>query len=135
MQVVFDMPHVFGRSSPLTANAHALRSMLNCLIELDIIYLLDHAAPTLYQSGVIYGRTRVWDTIPAILKRGYGDCKSLTAWKVAEYRKRGVLAGAVFRGKKNSSGGLDFHILVQTENGYEDPSKVLGMGRNENGPY
>jgi len=135
LQVVFDMPHVFGRGSPPTANAHALRSMLNCLIELDNIYLLDHAAPTLYQSGVIYGRTRVWDTIPAIMKRGYGDCKSLTAWLVAEYRKQGIPAGAVFRWSRNSSGGLDFHILVQTEKGYEDPSKVLGMGRNENSQY
>jgi hypothetical protein len=69
------------------------------------------------------------------MKRGYGDCKSLTAWRVAEYRKKGIVAGAVFRWANNSSGGLDFHILVQTEKGYEDPSKVLGMGRDENAQY
>jgi hypothetical protein len=28
--------------------------------------------------------------------------------------------------------GQQYHILVQTVGGWEDPSRALGMGRNEN---
>lgn len=142
MQITFSLPHVFYPGSSRDEDASALRALLECLIRLNQAYLRVHAVPGLYQSGVVYGRTEVWDTIPALYERGYGDCKSLTAALVAEYRKKGIIAQPVFRWvQRPNGGGSDYHILVQREacaecpTGFEDPSKVLGMGKNENAHF
>lgn len=144
MRFEFELPHVFDVSgSTPVANARALRVLLDCLIELNCAYLRDHSPPPLYRAGVRYGRTRVWDAIPALYARTYGDCKSLSAALVAERRKAGQEAEAVFRFRSNPGGGTDYHILVMTPHPsgdpklaqFEDPSRVLGMGANENARY
>lgn len=133
MQITFDLPHVFQQDSPPVENAEALRASLDYLIALNRAYLRTHPdTPTLYRSGVRYGRTQVWDSIPALYMRRYGDCKSLACALIAERRAQGLKASPVFRFIPKANGGPDFHILVQTPNGFEDPSKVLGMGQNEN---
>lgn len=135
MQFELDCPHVFYPGSSQVQNAYALRALLDCLISLNQAYLRDNACKPLYRSGVVYGRTTVWDTIPALYARGYGDCKSLSAALIAQLRTQGHAADPVFRWKKNSNGSTDYHILVKTplvSNGFEDPSKKLGMGRDEN---
>ncbi len=137
MDITFNIPHAFYSGSSPETNAYALRALLDCLIRLNLAYLRSHAAPALYQSGVRYGRTDIWDTLPALYERRYGDCKSLTAAYIAEKRMQGINAQPVFRFdyRADGSGELDFHILVQNPDGtFEDPSKVLGMGANENGP-
>jgi hypothetical protein len=126
-----DLPHVFNRAATRDENAKALRILLDCLIALNTAYLEDHNAAPLYESGVRYRRTNTWSTLPALYERGYGDCKSLTAALVAERRKMGVPANPVFRWIPNSTGGISYHILVQTPSGFEDPSRALGMGSNE----
>lgn len=128
----FEMPNAFVPGSDPTTNADALKALLECLIEINAAYIRSHPAPALYQSGVRYGRTIEWEPIPALYARGYGDCKSLTAAMVAQYRDQGIKARPVFRFRKRPDGRTDYHILVQTENGFEDPSKVLGMGQDEN---
>ena len=120
-------------------NSLALRALLDCLIDLNMNYLRfsgKRVIPTLYKSGVYYERTQIWDTIPGLYKLGYGDCKSLTAALIAQYRSQGKECEPVFRFARrgDGTGALDFHILVQTEKGFEDPSKVLGMGKNEVAP-
>ncbi len=135
MEISFNMPHVFFPGAPTVENAAALRILLDCLINLDRAYLRTHAAPSLYQSGVRYGRTRLWEPIPALYARRYGDCKSLSAALIAEYREAGEEAVPVFRWIRNANGGTDFHILVQSARGFEDPSKRLGMGTNENAHF
>jgi hypothetical protein len=135
MQITFDMPHVFSSRSNSEENAYALRALLDCLIALNMAFLRTHRVLPLYQSGVRYDRTTVWDTIPALYARRYGDCKSLSAALIAEYRTHGMKASPVFRfnPRNDGSGALDFHILVQLGDGsFEDPSKRLGMGQNEN---
>lgn len=132
MQITFDLPHVFFPGSSSEENAYALRALLDCLITLNRAYLRNHAVPALYRSGVVYGRTKVWDTIPALYQRGYGDCKSLSAALIAEYREQGIECQPVFRWVQRANGVKDFHILVQRGNVFEDPSKQLGMGKNEN---
>lgn len=136
MQITLSLPHVFFAGSPPDENAYALRVLLDCLIRLNLGYLRSHPAPALYQSGVRYGRTQTWDCIPELYQKGYGDCKSLTAALIAECTLQGRAAVPVFRFRQrpDGSGNLDFHILVQTEQGFEDPSKVLGMGADENAP-
>lgn len=132
MQITFNLPHVFFPGSPRDEDADALKALLDCLIALNIAFLEKNRVPTLYQSPVFYRRTEIWDTIPALYNRGYGDCKSLTAALVAEYRMKGIACRPVFRWYDGPDGSKNYHILVQTRDGFEDPSKVKGMGRNEN---
>lgn len=129
MVIRFDLPHVFRPGANPKENAYALRALMQHLIEQNKVFLQFHPkTPRLYQSGVVYGRTVNWDTIPALYAKGYGDCKSLTAALVAERLMRGIAAKPVFRFAQNETGGEDYHILVQTGTGFEDPSKKLGMG-------
>lgn len=135
MDITFNIPHAFYPGSSPETNADALRALLDGLILLNLAFLRSHTVPALYQSGVRYGRTDIWDTIPALYEKGYGDCKSLSAALIAERRAQGIWAAPVFRFnyREDGSGELDFHILVQNADGmFEDPSKVLGMGRHEN---
>lgn len=138
-QVTFTLPDVFDPTSSAEENAYALRALLDCLTALNSVFLKTHTVPDLYRSRVRYQRTQVWDTIPALYGRGYGDCKSLTAARVAQYRKQGIDCKPVFRWirRPDGSNATDFHILVQRQaaNGaivFEDPSKNRGMGKNEN---
>jgi hypothetical protein len=131
MLISLDLPHVFYPGSNPKENALALRIMLDALIALNTEFLREHRVPQLYASGVRYGRTTVWDTIPALYNRTYGDCKSLTAALVAERRFAGLPADPVFRWIRNPDNSTDYHILVAVGGGrFEDPSKVLGMNRH-----
>jgi len=133
LQITFSLPHVFHPRSSQTEDDRVLRILLETLISLNLEFLAHHSVPALYQSGVVYGRTRVWEPIPALYQRRYGDCKSLSAALIAEYRRAGKEAYPVFRWERShrNPGDTNYHILVQTAEGFEDPSKVLGMGRNE----
>lgn len=141
MEIRFDLSHVFDRQDSDVENAYVLQSLLNCLTNVNMAFLKFARAsvPRLYESGVRYGRTKVWYPIPSLYRMGYGDCKSLACALVAEYRvKKKIRARSVFRFVRNNRGGNDFHILVETPdcNGYdkkqfEDPSRKLGMGKNE----
>ena len=133
---IIDLPQAFYPGSSPVVNSYALKRLLEILTEANVEYLAKCPAVGLYNSGVFYDRTTEWDSIPALYRRGYGDCKSLTCALVAEYRKQGKNASATFRHVVNSKGSYDFHILVMlsTPDGvfFEDPSKDLGMGNNEN---
>lgn len=139
MQIAYSLPHVFNPHASQAENARVLRILLDALILINLAYLDSHAAKELYHSGVVYGRTALWEPIPALYQRGYGDCKSLSAALIAEYRRKGIDCSPVFRWTKSRNpyrpGETDYHILVQTAKGFEDPSKVLGMGRDENRHY
>lgn len=135
MQITFNLPHVFNPSASPVDNAYALRALLDCLINLNLAHLRFHAAPGLYQSGVVYDRTNWWEPIPALYQRGFGDCKSLATALIAQYRRARISCDPVFRWISNADGSTDFHILVQTYSGFEDPSKVLGMGADENARF
>ena len=153
MQIPFNLPHVFTPSSSKVDNAHALRALLDCLVTLNLVYLRRHAVAGLYQSGVVYGRTYVWEPTAGLYmpnkhkKSGSifyypigetggkkrADCKSLAPCLIAEIIASGGQARPVFRfiEREDDSGLLDFHILVQTPTGWRDPSRDLGMGANE----
>lgn len=133
MDITFNIPHAFYPGSSHDENADALRILLDGLIRLNLAYLRHHSVPALYRSGVVYGRTEIWDTLPALYARRFGDCKSLSAALIAEYRMAGRKdVFPCFRFIERPGGGLDYHILVQVGNAFEDPSRILGMGSNEN---
>lgn len=150
MEIVFNLPHAFETGSSKVANAYTLRALLDCMVRINVQYLREHPdTPPLYKSGVRYGRTTIWEPIPALylpnkqrwfgkfwapsgISGGYqrGDCKSLAAARIAELVMSGRKARPEFRfhNRPDGSGYLDFHILLFTDNGYEeDPSRVLGM--------
>lgn len=88
----------------------------------------------LYQSGVRYQRERPrrpglpepqeWLDALSVYRKRHGDCEDLTAWRVAELRKRGIAASPLIELR---NGGY-YHALVQLPDGTkEDPSKRLGM--------
>ena len=138
--IPFDMCHWFEPDTSPVENAYALRALLDCLIAVNESYLKYYPKTLpLYKSGVYYERVDEWLPIPALYQLGYGDCKSLACALVAEYRAAGIPCDATFRWiiRQDSSEVVrDFHILVEVSPGmkYEDPSKVLGMGKNEVSP-
>lgn len=132
MQITLNLPHVFNPNASSEENAYVLSALLECLIAINVAYRQVHSeTPTLYKSGVRYGRTTLWEPIPALYARGYGDCKSLACALIAEYRLAGIPARPSFRWARNPLNGTDYHIVVQNVRGFEDPSKVLGMGSED----
>lgn len=129
--VVFGIDGAFHPRASKEENATALRALLDCLVDLNLIYLdAFPLTPSLYQAGVVYQLmpTRAaWDTIPTLYRRGFGDCKSLAAVRIAEVRRYGQTAIPVFRHIADGYGTM-FHILILHGNGcWECPSKILGM--------
>jgi hypothetical protein len=140
MNICFVIPHVFSNRSSRTEDAETLRILLESLIAVNRVFLRHHAVKSLYHSGVVYERTQEWESIPALYTRGYGDCKSLSAARIAELRESGTTAVPVFRFMLRPNGFKDFHILVKTTDKnkkevWEDPSKYLGMGKDENAHF
>jgi hypothetical protein len=127
MIIEFGLSHAFSPDSDPVDNAQVLRLLLESLVAIDRAYLRRHSAPALYKSGVTYGRTRIWESIPDALLRGRADCKTLSAWKIAEDRNKGISVEPAFRWITNSQGQRDYHILLEYKDHWEDPSKILGM--------
>jgi hypothetical protein len=147
VDITFALPHLFAPGVSPRENAEGLRVLLDTLIRLNVWFLRHHSCRPLYASGVVYARTDVWEPIPALYSQGYhgtdqmgsrfpamwgvfGDCKSLSAALIAQYRNEGKEASPEFRYTDNSHGRI-FHILVRTAKGFEDPSVKLGMNRHE----
>lgn len=157
MDIVFNIQQAFYPGASGVDNALALKELLDCMVKLNLAYLRYHSAPPLYASGVVYGRTTIWEPIAALYlpnkhaRRDFGkvtfwdpignyggkkrgDCKSLSAARIAELIRQGKKAKPVFRFKLRDidrPGVADFHILVMTEDGFEDPSAKLGMNQDE----
>lgn len=135
--VTFTLPHVFNAASSAADNGEALRALLYCLTAINEDYLIRRPfTEPLYRSGVYYRRTEVWDTIPALYARGFGDCKSLSCALVAERRvlarRRAIPVFRWVQGLAENPYKVFYHILVLGDRGWEDPSKVCGMTDNEN---
>lgn len=132
--VVFSIDKAFKPHASNQTNATALEYLLAALTALDTIWLKRHRHIPLYQTPIYYERTLVWDTIPALYKRGYGDCKSLSACIVAECRMNRIWARPVFRHKARVHSTM-YHILVMFKDGsWADPSKALGMMSYQENP-
>jgi hypothetical protein len=136
--VTFGIDDAFHLHSSKTENAIVLRALLDCLIELNLICLDAYPTlPKLYESGVFYRlmpSKEPWDTIPTMFHRGFSDCKSLVAARIAELRREGNSAIPVFRNIQDGWGTM-FHILILHSNGqWECPSRLLGMNAGQEAP-
>lgn len=137
--VTFLLPRVFSRGSKLLGNSRAAEALLECLTEIDFLYLAYRGGRIipLYSHPLRYKRTVVWDTTPALYARNYGDCKSLACTRVAEYRFAKRESRPFFRfvpPELNPEKEFMYHIVVGHDGiqvTFEDPSKIKGMGQDE----
>ncbi len=117
-----------------------LKILLWSLVQLNREYLrVNPNTPKLYSSGVRFIRERegeeIWPDIGACIRMGGGDCEDLACWRVAELLEAGIPARPAWRSRKvrMPSGSIArlYHILVWTPQGFEDPSRKLGMGSKD----
>ncbi len=100
------------------------------LVAVDCRFLRKRPFPWLYQSGVRYrregrGGVERWLTIPELLKKRFGDCEDLAAWRTAELIVR---KGVPARIRVIRTGRKTMHAVVELPDGsIEDPSRRLGM--------
>lgn len=70
--------------------------------------------------------------IPALYRRGKGDCNELVPVRVAELWRAGISASPYMTCAPKSGGGKSYHALVlYPDNSTEDVSLVLGMGNKD----
>jgi len=143
---------IFTEAYPQAASERALDRWLEALAQQDEDYLRAHPdTPRLRASGVRYyhsgrgsrsGVVDEWMDIPEALHEGVTDCKSLSAWRVAELRVTGEDLGARcgkrFAVVDDPDVGelMLYHVIVQRSDGRtEDPSAELGMNAEEPDGY
>lgn len=140
-----------GRST--AERGHMVRSLLETWFEAmtrsNAAWMaLNPRSPLLYRSGVRYRRdpakgplgiTELWLDAPAILRREYDDCEGLASFLAAELRVRSPNSIGMQRRpmacvklKTTRYPGLLHAIVFDPQtNTIFDPSKALGMGKND----
>jgi hypothetical protein len=131
------LARIFDKDWSRSGSERVLDILLEALVKIDELYLrLTPNTPSIYKSGVRYyhyADREEWLAIPECLHERIADCKSLSAWLVAEYRVSGIDPGAKCVKKYNTIETdfgplLLYHIQVQRSDGsLEDPSVQLGM--------
>lgn len=126
---------LFHNESDRKRSEAILSILLAALVETNIDYLKRNPnTPALYRSGVRYERepgTEIWKAIPKLYSDQRGDCEDLAAARAGELRVKGIAAKPYL--KYGRVGGLSlYHVQVQWPDGHiEDPSAILGMGKDE----
>lgn len=118
--------------------ALCIRQALEATILANRLYLRLHRVTPLYESGIRYEEEPAnqgyedFATVPVILKRGWGDCDDVVAWRIAELRNSGESAKVRLKWQYDPAlKARMFHVLVRRANGQvEDPSLRLGMGNH-----
>lgn len=102
-----------------------LEAALEGLVAVDQWLLERGLVPRLYESGTLYRWILPgtgWDHAGIVLLRGHGDCKDVSAWRIAEQRLAGVAAWP----HVIHTGGRNYHVQVRYGDGaIEDPSLEL----------
>ncbi|MCC7383921.1 MAG: hypothetical protein IT384_18910 [Deltaproteobacteria bacterium] len=130
MRVVFDggLLETVGPKE----TARVLVMLLRALVECNLDYLRKHPrTPHPYEAGIRYERehgSEIWKSIPKILQDGGGDCEDLSAYLAAYLSFHGVKpVRLAVRWRAITNRSRLYHVLVKGPEGYEDPSKKLGM--------
>ena len=106
------------------------QAQVEALALINEVLLEWYDIPSIYELKPRYFNDKVerWRDIGGVLKDMKGNCKDLTAWRLAELRKRGVGCHAESIVERLSKRKLRFHTYVRLDNGgFEDPAKRLGM--------
>jgi len=144
---ILDLPN-YRISSNEKANGlmriKALETMFEAITRVNVAWLMTHAVPLLYRSGVRYQRDperadigEIWCDAPTILKAGHDDCEGLASFLAAEMRVKGPNSEvrervplACVRLKTTSLPGM-LHAIVYDPASKRiwDPSRRLGMNK------
>lgn len=105
-----------------------IETALELLTQINMVYRKAHPEePTLGKSGVRYGlaNKKAWFTTPILLERRVGDCKDLSADRVASLRLAGETGARCYLKWVSP---VQWHVQVQRADGrIQDPSAALGM--------
>ena len=133
--VVFSIDGAFHPRASKIQNSTALRALLDCLIELNLICwdVCPNMKP-FYETGVYYHLMpsgAAWETTPTLYRRGHGDCKSFVAARVAELRKAGKVAMPVFRHVTDAAIQRALPVVVNDARALDDraPDLLAAVGR------
>ncbi len=135
------MRSIVFKADLFATEADRLRSQKVLLILLDALVASNvdwlqrkPGTPGIYQAGVRYraeAGTEEWKIIPECMRDGLADCEDLAAWLCAELRVKGVAAKPYLEFKRYGNFYL-YHVMVKLPNGEVlDPSRRLGMGKDE----
>ena len=128
MKIVCEIQMLNGADVRVQADVFA--AFVETLVEVNRIVLRASgavAAPatSLYASGVRFQEDARWQDVTSMRSTGYGDCKDLVAWRLAELRGQGVDARlhVIF----SKAGGTDvFHMVVLHPGGQlEDVAAIV----------
>ena len=129
----------WNRNTPAEGMGRVALALTEALAEIDAAYLESHAAPLLYESGVVYREETNGEElldVPGVLSQGFADCEDLAAWRCAEIRTRfghksWIEAIVMPRRESGNLPRFGVHLIVGARiNGQvvrEDPSHLLGM--------
>lgn len=99
------------------------------LIRLNCYLIRRHNLPSIYNGRVKYKKDpeEEWKHALLVHRDGWGDCEDLACLRAAEYRVfDGIPADAIVK----RTGRRTLHGIVALPDGtFEDPSRILGMGR------
>lgn len=128
-----------GKDAALSMRA----TMYGCefLFRCNIDYLLTYGAsvPRFYEAGLHYRSPEdacgsdIWQDIPTLLGRSFGDCKDLACFRAAELVVKDQVDAKPFVKRRFYPDGFAlYHVVVQLPNGgFEDPSLALGMNPDD----
>lgn len=130
---------MFRSEADRPRSERVLLGLLSILVAINESWLrANPRTPPLYTAGVRYRREEPgredWLTVPSILRRRFGDCEDLASWRIAELRVQGVKAKPRITFRRFGPGGRFslYHITLEKPDGsIEDPSRILGMGSEE----
>ncbi len=126
---------------PKQLGEHGLMTVVKALVEAaseqNRIIMQGKRMPELYRSGIRFrnepwaGRFETIASAPVVLKRGWGDCAHLSAYRIGELQAQGVDATCKVYWRPHQREGRVlnlFHVEVRMPDGsVEDPSRLLGM--------
>lgn len=123
---------MFVDGADITRGRRILLQLLEALTEINHDYLIAFPdTPHLYDTNIIYNAekgTETWQDIATTLRRGFGDCEDLAAYRCAELRAAGIAAKPYIRWRVSGPKKSQYHAVVKLPDGrIEDPSAALGM--------
>lgn len=105
--------------------------LVDCLVRINKWSLERWPFPSLYDGFVSYEEEEpgkeLFQSIPALFLIGSGDCEDLVAARLAEPDIDPKARAYIYETGKSPSGGRMLHLVIQHQNGIEDPSRMLGM--------
>lgn len=117
-----------------TISPKKLSYLIEALILIDIDELNSYPSiRPLYQSNIKYEVSddydSLWQDVLTTLEVGTGDCKVLTAWRIAEERRKGNNPQLQISARYLPDGKQRYHVYMYWPRSgqFEDPSIILGM--------